>query len=82
MTGLPDDSTIQRFTIMTTLKLKCLQQARRSEKRWPPLLLFLLSSSFLNSTPTASTPPPEVSDAEYFNSLARLLCGLKNFQMH
>ena len=59
---------------MTTLKLKCLNKPGVLKRIGRPLLtrLFEQFAVQLNSN-GLSLPPPEVSDADFFNSLARLL---------
>jgi len=59
---------------MTTLKLKCLNRPGVLKRIGRPLLtcFFEQFAPQLNSN-GLSLPPPESSDAEYFNSLARLL---------
>jgi hypothetical protein len=77
MTSLPDDLTIQQFNdlrIMTTLKLKCLNKPGVLKRIGRPLLtrFFEQFAPQLNSN-GLSLPPPEIADADFFNSLARLL---------
>jgi hypothetical protein len=59
---------------MTTLKLKCLNKPGVLKRIGRPLLtrFFEQFAPQLNSN-GLSLPPPEISDADFFNSLARLL---------
>src|SRR5256885_385063 len=59
---------------MTTLKLKCLNKPGVLKRIGRPLLtrFFEQFASELNSSGLA-LPPPELSDADYFNSLTGLL---------
>src|SRR6267142_4237068 len=59
---------------MTTLKLKCLNKPVVLKRIGRPLLtrFFEQFAPQLNSN-GLSLPPPETSDADFFNSLARLL---------
>src|SRR5215471_4560240 len=59
---------------MTTLKLKCLNKPGVLKRIGRPLLTrFVQQFAPQLKSNGLSLPPPEISDADYFNSLARLL---------